>query len=69
MSVTVLKEITEKVGPPRALFVDRPLGYPLGAPNDRGQQTNILRQAFALLSREVSAPLVVDYRDSGSPGM
>ena len=28
-SVTLLREVTERVGPPRALFVDRPFGYPL----------------------------------------
>ena len=34
VSVTMLREITERVGPPRALSVDFPLGYPLGMPND-----------------------------------
>src|SRR5258708_5076411 len=31
VSVTMLREITKRVAPPRALFVDLPLGYPLGA--------------------------------------
>ena len=58
VSTTVLKEITRKVRPPRALFVDRPLGYPLGAPNDTEGQISIIRQALALLEREVREPLI-----------
>ena len=46
----MLREITEKVRTPRALFVDTPLGYPLGKPNDPALQTAILREALALLA-------------------
>ena len=48
-SVTLLREITEKVDPPRAFFVDYPLGYPLGAPNDIPLQRRIILSALALL--------------------
>lgn len=51
VSLSVLREITEKIHPPRALFVPFPLGYPLGEPNNAELQTRILRAAFALLSR------------------
>lgn len=51
VSLTVLREITEKVRPPRALFVPYPLGYPLGEPNNAELQTRIIRAAFALLAR------------------
>ncbi|HEY0754776.1 MAG TPA: hypothetical protein VGD98_12505 [Ktedonobacteraceae bacterium] len=51
VSLSLLREITEKVRPPRALFVPYPLGYPLGAPDDSALQTRIIRAAFALLSR------------------
>ena len=51
VSVTLLREITNKVEPPRALFVDRPLGYPLGEPNNRTLQTRIILQALALPAR------------------
>ncbi|MCP5111232.1 MAG: hypothetical protein GY953_10390, partial [bacterium] len=51
VSTTVLREITQKVKPPRALFVDCPLGYPLGAANDAELQRRILRAALALLPR------------------
>ncbi|MDR3718586.1 MAG: hypothetical protein P4K98_07270 [Bryobacteraceae bacterium] len=61
VSITVCKELTAKVRPPRALFVDRPFGYPLGEPGDAAFQTRILLAALALLSRPVDAPLVVDF--------
>ncbi len=60
VSTTVLREITQKVKPPRALFVDRPLGYPLGAPNDAELQRQILRAALELLTRRVSESLLTE---------
>ena len=51
VSLSLLREITEKIRPPRALFVPYPLGYPLGAPNDPTLQTRIMLAAFALLAR------------------
>ena len=61
VSVSVCKELTEKVRPPRALFVDRPFGYPLGAPSDAGLQTRIILAALSLLDRHVDEPLIVDF--------
>ena len=57
-SVTLLKEITERVAPPRALFVDFPLGYPLGAPNDSMLQSRIILAMLALL-REPVPPAIL----------
>ncbi len=51
VSISLLREITEKIQPPRALFVPFPLGYPLGEPNNSELQTRIMRKAFALLPR------------------
>ncbi len=51
VSLSLLREITEKVRPPRALFVPYPLGFPLGAPNDSALQIRIMMAAFALLAR------------------
>ena len=51
VSISLLREITEKIQPPRALFVSYPLGYPLGEPNDAELQTRIIRKAFSLLTR------------------
>ena len=51
VSISLLREITEKTRPPRALFVPFPLGYPLGEPSNAELQTRIIKAAFALLSR------------------
>lgn len=61
VSVSVCKELTAKVRPPRALYVDRPFGYPLGAPGDAGLQTRIMLAALSLLKRRVDEPLIVDF--------
>ena len=60
-SITLLREITAKVGPPRALFVDRPLGYPLGEPHDANLQREILQEALALLERTSPEPLIESF--------
>lgn len=51
-SITMLPEITAKVGPPRAIAVPYPLGFPLGAPTDASLQTRILRQLLAACRRD-----------------
>ena len=61
VSVTMLTEVTARVGPPRALVVDRPLGYPLGYPNDPPAQTRIIEAALSLLTRRVDEPLMVSF--------
>lgn len=50
VSISLLREVTRKAKPPRVLFVDRPLGFPLGFPDRKKVQREILRQALALLS-------------------
>ena len=49
-SISLCREVTERVAPPRALFVDRPFGYPLGAPHDAALQRRIIVAALALLT-------------------
>lgn len=51
VSLSLLREITEKIRPPRALFVPFSLGYPLGEANNVELQTHIIRTALALLPR------------------
>jgi len=60
-SITLLREITDKVSPPRALFVDRPLGYPLGEPHAASLQREILQEALALLDQTSSEPLTENF--------
>ena len=61
VSVTLLRGITERGAPPRALFVDFPLGYPLGAPNDAALQVRIILSALALLPETAPPAIVRDF--------
>jgi hypothetical protein len=51
VSISLLREVTEIIRPPRALFVPFPMGYPLGRPNDEQLQQHVIRQALLLLER------------------
>ncbi|HQR46523.1 MAG TPA: hypothetical protein PLB02_09690 [Thermoanaerobaculia bacterium] len=66
-SLSVLREVTEKVRTPRALFADFPLGAPLGRPDDAALQTRILRAAFALLSHPGPPPVLAEFVPGGTP--
>ncbi len=59
-SISLVREHTEKVKPPRALFVPFPFGHPLGEANDPDLQTRVMRAAFALLDYE-SGPVLEEY--------
>lgn len=61
VSVTLLREVTQKVNPSRALFVDRPLGYPLGEANNPELQRKILRATFDLLNSEKELPILEEF--------
>ena len=58
VSLTLLREVTERVRPPRSLFVPFPMGFPLGRPHDSDLQERILLAALALLSRVEPGPLL-----------
>jgi len=62
VSISLLLEVTRRVEPPRVLAVDRPLGYPLGEPNQPELQKRIILAAFDLLSVPVSEPLIVELK-------
>ena len=64
-SVTLLREVTERVDPPRTLFVDLPFGYPLGAPNDSSLQTVIILAMLALLKETVPPAIRWDLKAAG----
>jgi hypothetical protein len=61
VSITLLREVTEKIQPPRALFVPFPLGYPLGRPHDAELQRRIILAALSLLEKE-RLPLLEEFR-------
>ena len=65
VGISLLKEVTMAVRPPRTLFVDRPLGYPLGLPNDSELQKRIIGSAFCLLTAHLELPVIEDFEESG----
>lgn len=62
VSISLIRLHTEKMRPPRALWVPYELGRPLGVPNDPDFQTRVLRAALALLER-TDGPLLVDHSE------
>lgn len=66
--VSTGRDLTELVKPPRALFVNHPMGNPFGRPEDRDSQTAILRAALQLAADCAQAGALVDYpADWGEP--
>ncbi len=57
--IILLREIAEKVRPPRALSVPFRHGYPLDAPHDAPRQRRVVEAALALLERDATPPLLV----------
>jgi hypothetical protein len=60
--LTLLREVAEKVRPPRALFVPYPHGFPLGRPNDPELQRAILLDALQLLERK-TGPVLEEWHE------
>ena len=60
--LSLLREVAEKVRPPRTLFVPFPMGYPLGAPDQPGLQHSIIRVALNLFHASGSLPLLSCYQ-------
>ena len=60
--VGFVREHLETIAPPRALWLDFPMGRPLGKPNDPGYQRGVIRAAFALFDAP-SGPVLEDYPD------
>jgi hypothetical protein len=55
ISVSLSREITRKVRPPRAVFTGLPLGHPLGFPGQTFRQLQILRLLFKSLA-DITVP-------------
>lgn len=49
VALSIVREVTEKTPPPRALFLRFPFGHALGEAKNRNQQLHILFLAFRLL--------------------
>ena len=66
VSVSLVREHTAKVKPPRALFVPFPFGVALGAPGDSALQHRVLGAALALLERP-EGPVLEDFPEDAAP--
>ncbi len=58
--ISLIREHSEKIRPPRALWVPYELGRPFGVPGDAAFQTGVLRAALGLLEAP-AGPVLVDY--------
>ncbi len=74
VTLQLLREVAERVRPPRALFVPFRHGYPLDSPGDPARQRAVIEAALKLLEDPaLSPPGLVDYApgavdDCGEPG-
>lgn len=55
------RDLTELVKPPRALFVNHPMGNNFGRPGDVAMQADILRTALGLIHSSKQAGALLDY--------
>lgn len=61
--VGFVREHMEALQPPRALWLDFPMGRPLGKPNDPEYQKSVIRSAFKLFNAE-SGPALEDFAET-----
>jgi hypothetical protein len=66
-SISLVREHTAKVKPPRALFVPFPYGHALGRPNDSALQHRVLAAALELFAAP-AGPVLVDFPEDAEPG-
>ena len=62
VAIQLLREVAERVRPPRALCVPFPHGYPLGRPDEPGLQYAVIEAALRLLEdHTLRPPVLVDF--------
>jgi len=71
VSLSLVREHTEKIKPPRALYVPFPFGLAVGHPKNAAEQRAVLDAAFAMLDAP-AGPVLRDFPDderdeAGSP--
>jgi D-proline reductase (dithiol) PrdB len=49
VGISIVRGYTEKVKPPRSIFLKWPFGHPLGEPGNRAQQRAVLMKALDAL--------------------
>jgi hypothetical protein len=61
VGISLVRDNTERLRPPRFLWVPFELGRPFGAPDEPEFQTRVLREALALLEHNGPSPVLVDF--------
>ncbi len=64
--ISLIREHTEKIKPPRALWVPFELGRPIGVPDDTAFQTRVVAAALELFDAP-SGPVLMDYPEDAPP--
>jgi D-proline reductase (dithiol) PrdB len=60
IGVSIVREFTEKVQPPRTVFLRWPFGHPLGEPGNVKQQRAVLLEAFRALYSITTPGEIID---------
>ena len=60
MAISIVREITEKTPPPRALYLRFPFGHALGEAGNGNQHFAVILLAFRLLFEAVEAGTIRD---------
>lgn len=68
MQISLVREHTQKINPPRALWVPFELGRPVGAPDDMAFQRRVLEAALGLL-RAKKGPVLEDFPEDAPAGV
>jgi len=63
--ISLIRPHTEKIKPPRALWVSFDMGRPLGDPDDPAFQTRVLQAVFRLLDAK-EGPVLVDFPEDAA---
>ena len=64
--ISLIREHTEKIKPPRALWVPFEFGRPIGVPGDPAFQTRVVTAALELIDAP-SGPALMDYPEDAPP--
>ena len=60
ISISLSKEITRKVNPPRSIYTGLPLGHPLGFPGQTFRQLQVLRLMLRYLEQIESPGTLIE---------
>ncbi len=60
IGISIVRSYSEKVKPPRTVFVKWPFGHPLGEPFHRAQHRAVLKKAFEALADIEEPGTIVD---------